>query len=683
MHAQKHSTPRAVGMLANGATPLSAPSEIVVSKERKGISTPQFHLRRTLRLVMGMLAALLLLGLCGQAHRAQAEVPAVTIYEFGSNFDDGFHPTTLLQGKDGKLYGTTEGDPTLGGGTIFRMDLDGSHFQVLHTFDFYDQSMPISLIQGPDGTLYGTAVPLNPYSDYDLGYHGYVFSLNPDGSNFQEGLHFFNGDDGAYPDSLVLGNDGLLYGTCRAGGSNRTGTIFALATDGSSFTKLYDFSALNAASQNPDGAAPSHIIQANNGLLVVTTYGGGNNGNGTIFCCLPFNLPFNFSFTFPFTLYTFSATNASGQNYDGVGPSFILQGQDGYFYGICYGGGSSSHGTLFRLDPTGLTVLHAFSGRPDGDEPVYLLQAADGTLYGTTFLGGVIGDGVVYRISPYGTGFQVIHSFDSNVSPGMGPGPLIQANDGCLYGECTLGDSVYRIGPKIFYILPNVIHIPFIPPPGNPVPPFPPIGPGPVSGGIYMFIVGSGLTQDDIVEWAPSDMPNVRIPIDPIEVSRDGRYLACFIPSTLLTTPGIASVQVYDPDSGLTSLPPDPCYLIGDREPPRLILRFIEIVRRRSPTGAPGAVTIYLQIRNVGPGTAYNVLLNSAQLTDSSNKTFKPLGALPIPLGNMAPNTATFLSLTFPSSVSPGNAMLLVKGSYVTGLGQKGTFGGSAKLKVP
>jgi uncharacterized repeat protein (TIGR03803 family) len=45
-----------------------------------------------------------------------------TLYAF-SGSDDGSGPNGLVQGADGNLYGTTQGDGSFGGGTIFRLVL--------------------------------------------------------------------------------------------------------------------------------------------------------------------------------------------------------------------------------------------------------------------------------------------------------------------------------------------------------------------------------------------------------------------------------------------------------------------------------------------------------------------------------------------------------------------------------
>src|ERR1017187_628923 len=75
-------------------------------------------------------------------------------------------------------------------------------------------------------------------------------------------LHTFNygSDDGGFPQArlILLGN--TLYGTTRNGGGTGLGTVFAVNTNGTGFTNLYNFSTIQTNSvgayTNSDGAVP-------------------------------------------------------------------------------------------------------------------------------------------------------------------------------------------------------------------------------------------------------------------------------------------------------------------------------------------------------------------------------------------------------------------------------------------
>ena len=77
----------------------------------------------------------------------------------------------------------------------------------------------------------------------------------------------------------------------------------------------------------------------------------------------------------------------------------LIQDSAGNLYGTTHGGGASSVGTVYKLEPSGaFTVLHSFN-YSDGAYPYAgLVRDSAGTLYGTTQSGGASGGGVVFAI---------------------------------------------------------------------------------------------------------------------------------------------------------------------------------------------------------------------------------------------------------------------------------------------
>lgn len=89
--------------------------------------------------------------------------------------------------------------------------------------------------------------------------------------------------DGALPAS-VMASGSTLYGTTYLGGTNGTGTVFALTTNGSEFAILHHFPATTGVNAtNTDGANPFAGLTLSDGTLFGTATAGGNTGNGTIF----------------------------------------------------------------------------------------------------------------------------------------------------------------------------------------------------------------------------------------------------------------------------------------------------------------------------------------------------------------------------------------------------------------
>lgn len=178
----------------------------------------------------------------------------------------------VIQGADGALYGTTRSGGPHDKGIVFKVKTDGSDFQIIHAFRGEDGYQPRgSLIQDSNGVLYGTTQFGGPYGD------GVVFRVNPNGSHFQV-LHGFRGSDGSEPFAgVILGSDGYLYGTTSGGGANASGVVFKLRTDGRGFTLLHTF-------KGEDGYAPyANLLEGQDKALYGTTYQGGAKDKGVLF----------------------------------------------------------------------------------------------------------------------------------------------------------------------------------------------------------------------------------------------------------------------------------------------------------------------------------------------------------------------------------------------------------------
>lgn len=148
------------------------------------------------------------------------------------------------------------------------------------------------------------------------------------------------------------------------------------------------------------------------------------------------------------TLASFDSTNGANPTF----PMSLVQGTDGNFYGTTeQGGATSSHGTVFKLTPS-LITLYSFcaqSGCTDGSYPLGgLVQATSGSLYGTTEEGGANGNyGTVFKISSAGA-LTTLYSFcaQSGCTDGSYPlAGLVQGTDSNLYGT-TMGGGANGAG---------------------------------------------------------------------------------------------------------------------------------------------------------------------------------------------------------------------------------------------
>ncbi|MGO8672708.1 MAG: beta strand repeat-containing protein [Capsulimonadaceae bacterium] len=184
---------------------------------------------------------------------------------------DGTSPVgALIQGTDGFLYGTAESGSTGNNGLVFKVWTDGTQFTILHRFAGTDGANPIgSLVQGPDGYLYGTTFNGGATQG------GTIFKMESDGTSFSDLYSFAGQNNSAQPDAgVTIGPDGNLYGTT-AGATGSFGTVYTIGTDGSGFNTLHTF--LGTDGQSPKG----NLIVGNDNNLYGTTFAGGTVTTGT------------------------------------------------------------------------------------------------------------------------------------------------------------------------------------------------------------------------------------------------------------------------------------------------------------------------------------------------------------------------------------------------------------------
>jgi uncharacterized repeat protein (TIGR03803 family) len=349
-----------------------------------------------------------------------------TLHSFDST-DGGAPEAAPVQGLNGNLYGTTKQDGANGAGTVFEITAGGT-LTTLYNFCSIgictDGADPTGvLVQATNGDLYGTTTGGGTHGA------GTVFKITSAG--VLTTLYSFCSEtackDGEkLTAGLLQAANGDFYGTTEIEGDEGDGTVFKITQSGM-VTVLYNFCSLSHCA---DGEGASGLIQATNGIIYGTTYGGGANNDGTVFKITPAGVLT--------TLHSFDST-------DGANPlAGLVQAANGDFYGTTYIGGAYSEGTVFKMTPGGtLTTLYSFCSQtscPDGANPYDgLVQGTDGNFYGTTYAGGANLYGTIFQITAAGT-LTTLHSFD-NSDGELTEAGLFQATNGILYGTTYGGGA--------------------------------------------------------------------------------------------------------------------------------------------------------------------------------------------------------------------------------------------------
>ena len=182
----------------------------------------------------------------------------------------------LIVGVDGNLYGMTRFGGTFNGGTAFQFSPKTKKLKVIHSFggnsEGYSPFGP--LMQGVDGKLYGTCSTGGTSSG------GTVFQMTTAGHlvtlyNFSTS----NPVNGATPFAgLVQGSDLFLYGVASVGGANGLGTLFKIDTAGKNLTVLHSF-----ATATGDSPLATPLLHTNGTIYGVTYHGGSHTAYGTFY----------------------------------------------------------------------------------------------------------------------------------------------------------------------------------------------------------------------------------------------------------------------------------------------------------------------------------------------------------------------------------------------------------------
>ncbi len=339
-----------------------------------------------------------------------------------------------------------------------------------------------ALVADKAGNLYGTG----NFGNVAPCYCGAVYELTPPatagGTWTETTIYSFTGEnngDGANPyGTLIFDQQGNLYGTTQAGGTNNSGTVFELSPPGASGgawteTVLYIFPGDGSQGYWPEG---NLAFDTQGDLYGTTSMGGAGTsevcftGCGTLFQLVP-----------PATgggAWTIGAIHDFGTTPgDGLEPGKDIIFRNGAIYGTTLNGGSASCeygcGTIYEF---------VVSNNQFTEQILYSIEPADnawaafggvvfdpkGNMYGTTRQGGnlcaasIYGTcGTVFELSPStsGTGwtFSTLYTFTGGLDGGNPYDTLFRDASGNLYGTANVGGfnneksrnngSIFKLSP--------------------------------------------------------------------------------------------------------------------------------------------------------------------------------------------------------------------------------------------
>ena len=277
--------------------------------------------------------------------------------------------TALVDGGNGKFYGTTNAGGAFNNGVIFEWDPATNIYTKKVDFDGINGRLPQGLTLMA-GKFYGIT------TSGGVNGTGVIFEWDPATNTCSKKMDFVNSDgDSPYGSLMLMG--GKFYGTTYTGGTNNQGVIYEWNPATNVYTKKIDFTGIN-------GASPLSGLTLSGSIFYGVTYQGGTTGQGVIFEWDP-------------------ATNAITVKInltDAIGtyPYAALTESAGKFYGVTTGGGANGDGVIFEWDPSTNTYAKKVDFASGTGYNAYGSLSLHGNkLYGLTALGGTGSAGSIFE----------------------------------------------------------------------------------------------------------------------------------------------------------------------------------------------------------------------------------------------------------------------------------------------
>jgi uncharacterized repeat protein (TIGR03803 family) len=395
------------------------------------------------------------------------------------NDTDGAYPYSSPIIYNDSLYGTTYLGGSGAGGVVYKLDLTTDIFEVLYNFDL---NVDGSQSQSPP-FIYGNKIYVT-VAGGGTAFGALLGRMNLDGSNYEH-LHSFDTTlEGNSPINSLC-TDGLkLYGICNQGGGNAGGTLFSyglesispsisnIGTSDIPFAHIYT---QNLSIQNlSTGTSVNTLgVDVDGNVILVATPDYASfifTGNTSATCineiyvhnlggCSPINVLTDINLEANLIPVSTAMSEAYYEKiYDqaiATGYSFVTVPilYNGKLYGAGGSGGDfgGTNGVLYTVNTDGsnYTITHSFSGT-GGYHPPDVPIIYNDILIGTTMAGGEDSSqgGVIYTANTDGSNYAVVHSFTEYTGDIPYTSPMIY--NGILLGLTSYGGSTFLSGGVLY-----------------------------------------------------------------------------------------------------------------------------------------------------------------------------------------------------------------------------------------
>ncbi len=245
---------------------------------------------------------------------------------------------------------------------------------------------PDSLVVDDNGNIYGTA------AGGGVNGMGSVWAL-PAGSHTMQTLASYDTSTTGFGPNGVLLSGGFLYCTAEEGGQNGDGTIFKVPVGGGDPTDVTPFDETN-------GSFPNDGLIEYNGTIYGTTSGGGMSGNGVVFSWPSNGGPIS-------RLASFGGDAGTAANGNLVVSNGALFGTAFFEPGLC------GNGESFELPISGGTILAVPFTGTEGSTPIDGLYVVGSTTVGVAVAGGAH-YGTIFSVNPSNFAPTVKYTFQSS-----------------------------------------------------------------------------------------------------------------------------------------------------------------------------------------------------------------------------------------------------------------------------